>query len=337
MCSAGKVFFESAAVAPLQIKPLLVYYGVVAFAQAITVARECRSLSTLIHAHGLSDTTAATAKVQDLRVRIENAGTFQEFNEALAPLGRIHYYDEHSMPQFEAKPFDLTDALGGRAVGFRDILARIPAVRSEYSRTIGVPNRTKALSAHFMPGGVCGLRIDEPIIFSDRDSLDALIHELRNEYPFLLKWRLAEAVRAWGNSVIIFDNVIAGHTTEDVQELESGFSYRRRYAGEELERISPFQILPPMAGGYTRSQWAVIQPLDGTQLNEYSLQFLGSFLLSSLVRYRPQIWQQAISRSISANYPADDRALSLIEKFLDVVLQEFPTLVTRVMDFGSLA
>jgi MFS family permease len=30
----------------------------------------------------------------------------------------------------------------------------------------------------------------------------------------------------------------------------------------------------------------------------YALQFLGSFLLSSLVRYRPQIWQNALSRSI---------------------------------------
>jgi hypothetical protein len=35
----GRLFFEAAAVAPIQIMPLQIYYGVVAFAQAVIVAR----------------------------------------------------------------------------------------------------------------------------------------------------------------------------------------------------------------------------------------------------------------------------------------------------------
>ncbi len=49
----GRLFFEAASVAPIQIKPLQIYYGVVAFAQAVIVARNRHSLSTLARAHGV--------------------------------------------------------------------------------------------------------------------------------------------------------------------------------------------------------------------------------------------------------------------------------------------
>jgi hypothetical protein len=40
------------------------------------------------------------------------------------------------------------------------------------------------------------------------------------------------------------------------------------------------------------------------------------FLLSSVVRYRPQTWGHAISRSVTEENAADDRALALIESFM---------------------
>ena len=93
-------------------------------------------------------------------------------------------------------------------------------------------------------------------------------------------------------------------------------------------------ILVPLSGGYVGSgQTYAMQPINNTKLSEYALQFLGTFLLSSLVRYRPQIWQNAISRSVTAQSAADDRALSLIEKFLDDALSGFPDMVVRVIDY----
>jgi hypothetical protein len=98
--------------------------------------------------------------------------------------------------------------------------------------------------------------------------------------------------------------------------------------------ISVPDILPPLSGGYvsTLATYAM-QPLAGATLPDHSLQVLGSFLFSSLVRYRPQVWQNAISRSVTAQSPADDRLLSLIEKFLDDVLASFPGMVVRVIDY----
>jgi len=93
-------------------------------------------------------------------------------------------------------------------------------------------------------------------------------------------------------------------------------------------------ILPPLSGGHVGSgQTYVMQPINNVKLSEYALQLLGSLLLSSLVRYRPQIWQNAISRSVTAQSPADDRSLSLIEKFLGDVLSGFPDMVVRVIDY----
>src|ERR1700691_502059 len=51
----GRLFYETAAAAPLEIKPLQMFYGLVAFAKAIVIAYHLRSHSTLVPAHGLKD------------------------------------------------------------------------------------------------------------------------------------------------------------------------------------------------------------------------------------------------------------------------------------------
>jgi hypothetical protein len=90
----------------------------------------------------------------------------------------------------------------------------------------------------------------------------------------------------------------------------------------------------PLSGGYVHSAGTyAMQPINDVRVHEYALQILGTFLLSSLVRYRPQIWQNAVSRSFTAQSAADDRALSLIEKFLDDTLSGFPAMVVRVIDY----
>ena len=90
----GRLFFEAAIGAPIQIRPLLIYYGVVGFAQAVIVTRKNAALATLVRAHGLTDLTPHSGGIESLVLRCENSGTFQEFNDAIAPLGRIWYFDD---------------------------------------------------------------------------------------------------------------------------------------------------------------------------------------------------------------------------------------------------
>ena len=91
-------------------------------------------------------------------------------------------------------------------------------------------------------------------------------------------------------------------------------------------------ILPPLAGGITRDHPTAISPLNGVALSEFSVQFIAAFLLSTLVRYRPQVWQHAISHSITQTSIADDRALSLIELYTKTVLYNFPSMVVETID-----
>jgi hypothetical protein len=187
--------------------------------------------------------------------------------------------------------------------------------------------------------GQCTLRIDDPFLFTDRASLIAFIKRLRAEYPFLERWRFTEALHAWGNSIINFDNA-GGRRDDDlseenlIQANNNAFAASWALLGGDRTVVPAADILMPLSGGYVGSaQTYAMQPINNAKLSEYALQFLGTFLLSSLVRYRPQIWQNAISRSVTAQSAADDRALSLIEKFLDDTLSGFPDMVVRVIDY----
>ncbi len=337
----GRLFFEAAVEAPIQIKPLQIYYGVVAFARAAIVATKRNSLSTLARAHGLTDITRDNAGIEGLTLRVDKSGTFSEFNDAIAPLGRVWYYDDDCMPHWYQIPFDLAAGLADQQIAIIDILARAPGLWGKFSQTFGSPSKTIPIMLTFSrPNtGHCTLRIDDPFLFSDRASLIDCIKRLRAEYPFLERWRFVDSQHAWGNSIINFDNADAGagdDLSEDnlIQVTNNGFAASRAFAGGCWSFVPLSDILVPLSGGYVAStQIHAVQPINNVRLHEYALQFLGTFLLSSLVRYRPQIWQNAISRSVTAQSPADDRALSLIEKFLDDTLSGFRDMVVHVIDY----
>lgn len=335
----GRLFFEAAAGAGIQIKPLLIYYGIVAFAQAVIIAKRNVSLSTLARSHGLTDVTPLDAAIEGLVLRCENAGTFQEFNDAIAQLGRVWYYDD-GMPQWYEKSFDEAVGLNGQQISVKDVLSRLPGLSERFSQTFGLPGKTAPIMLTFSTPNIgrCTLRIDDAILFTDRASLTASVRRWRAEYPFLERWRFIEATHAWGYAILLFDNANRQGqddlSEDNLIQANNGFASAPGMMGGNVPLIPASEILPPLSGGHIGSgQTYAMHPINGVNLNEYALQFLASFLLSSLVRYRPQIWQHAISRSITAQSPADDRSLSLIEKFLDDVLNAFPEMVVRVIDY----
>lgn len=335
----GRLYFEAAQLSPVQIKPLQIYYGVVAFAKGVVIATQNKPLAELARSHGLSDVSPPNSIVEDLKLRLNRAGAFQEFNDAIAPLGRIWYFDHNTMPRWVAKPFDsFSPDLNKKQVTIRDVLSRVPGLSDEYSRTFAAPANTTHIDLGYEnPVGLCTLRIDDPELFTDRASLVASVRKWREDYPFLNSWRLKEATHAWGSAILVFDNIEKG-ADDDLSEQnlnQSGINFTSSCAikhGDHCFNPAP-DILPPLSGGYTRESNSVTKPLFGANLPEYSIQFLGSFLLSSLVRYRPQVWQHAISRSATDQMPVDDRTLSLIEHFLDDVLAAFPRMVVRTIDY----
>lgn len=94
----GRQFLESSASAPLEIRPLIQFYGVVGFAKALVLGTRLTALSTLASSHGLRDITPPDTRLAGLKATIEARGTFVEFNDAVAPINRLSYIDENTHP-----------------------------------------------------------------------------------------------------------------------------------------------------------------------------------------------------------------------------------------------
>jgi YaaC-like Protein len=330
----GRLFFEIASSAPPQIQPLQIFYGMAGFAKAIILARSVQSIATIQQSHGLKDVSSQNDKIEDLCLQFQGNGVFEQFNDAMAPLGRINYFDDFSAPQSVVKPFDKLSALKSDKSSLKEIFARIPDLQRLYKRTFSEDAACCGLGFYHRSDET-ELRIDLSQQFSSRDELRTMVESLRQKYPFLNDWCLCSGTRGWGQTILFFYNIgkseLGEFSETTLIEGPNGFVAERR----NRDHIAFDTILPPLAGGLTNDHPTAIQPLNGAYLSDASLLFCGAFLLSSLVRYRPQVWQHALSHSVQENRAADDRALSLIEAFSATALGRFPTFVQQVIDYSN--
>src|ERR1700730_13424199 len=131
----GRSFFELALSAPLQIRPLQLYYGVLSFAKAVVIAGTYNSISTISQAHGLSDISDQSSELAELRLKVLHRGVFQKFSEVVASMGCIRFYDESAMRRKVAKPFDNPSKLNGKTISLKEILARTPRLDEAFKKT----------------------------------------------------------------------------------------------------------------------------------------------------------------------------------------------------------
>lgn len=144
----GRLFYEAAAASPLEIRPLQMYYGMVGFAKALVLARHSRSAATLPHAHGLKDVSRENARIAELRLGVNEAGTFQEFNDLVADLSRVRYLGHSYERRAISTPSAKSVQFKGLELSLRDILTRIPELDSLYRMTFGQEALTAAKEPH---------------------------------------------------------------------------------------------------------------------------------------------------------------------------------------------
>lgn len=334
----GRQFFESAEAAPIEIKPLLMQYGVIAMGKAISACRDLRQLGTLTQSHGLTDTSEEGARITDLRVRIDARGSFQEFNQAIRNLESVCYFGE----RYEAcmKFYETTnaDALTGRAVSFDDLFSRMPSHVELYTKTFD--RDAKVLHANFHAGKISNtgeLRIFVRGYASiSRDALLAKIGELRGDHDFLRNWVLISAQCAYGDLQLRFSFVDPAHVqqAEDTALIfdEQTSSFYRVLEVPESD-VKWHHEPPPISGSLFSSGGGndIIFPLYGARLSAYSIIYLSAFMLGSLVRYRPQTWVHALSSRVTADRELDDKPVALVEQFIASTLQSFPSVVVNAI------
>ena len=332
----GRLFYEAAESSPLEIKPLQQFYGMVGFAKALVTAKSLQSLSTLKHSHGIRDVSAGNSQISDLRLHIDSAGTFQEFNDVVAPLTRLCYVDNSTKSCTINLPSSSSADLYELELSLREILSRIPGLGSLYRMTFGEHPNTEVISVELSIAEEqeFRIRIDDRELFRDRASLKDIVGRWRGKFPFLDNWRISSAQHAWARSVIYFRNIGNAEIDEfsEAYLFSNSDNFEERPVANDNNMLFPLSSgLHPLAGGFSASPNA-ISPIESLHLSEFSLHYLGLYLLSSLVRYRPQIWTHAISRSTFQDTVPDDKALSLIEHFLILNSQIVPNMVATILN-----
>lgn len=335
----GRQFFEASSAAPLEIRPLIEFYGLVGFGKAMILGTKLTSLSTLAASHGLRDVTPHDAPLTGLTAVLENRGTFVEFNDVVASLNRLSYIDENTHPAQVAAPTAASRDIAGLQISLKDVVARLASLSKLYRYTFGEQSSAEPLDHLYFDryNNYMSTRIVDPQILDSREALGAIVRRWRVRFPYLEQWTVVEASPAWGASYITLASVVRNGqddlAPEALPETEPAHfvAALRNRPPEEHPRIPVGQLFQGIGGGYN-SRTDAIAPFSGHYLSEYSLIYIGLFLLSSLVRYRPDTWSHAVSRSSLQDRPADDQALSLIQSFLDSAQSSIPSLVVKVLN-----
>lgn len=328
----GRLFYQAAEQSPLEIKPLLLFYGTMSFSKALITGCNLVSLSTLPQSHGLSDISDPNSLLSDLRARITTSGNFHRFNDTISSRHKFEYIDREYMTRYFMCSTDQSSNLLEKEISLKDILARIPSLSDLYEKTFNEKSQTENAFCSLSisrSNADWDIRLDSPEIYSDLTSLRLIIEEYRNRFPALKKLRVIEADRAWDRSIIIFANT----TIPDNELEEPNFIPREnRLVASNIRDTLDFQNMFGSDQGSFENSRTIISPYAGAYFSKYSLHYLGMFLLSSLVRYRPQIWVHCLTRSTTQQRPADDKALSLVEAFMSNHAREMSAFVQNTLN-----
>lgn len=332
----GRQFFEAAPKSPLETRPLIQFYGMMGFARALIIARQGVSLATLAKGHGLRDVSSAESRISELKARIETRGTFAEFNNEVAAANRVCYFDHQTHPRSFVTSCANSESLAGLEISLEDVLGRIPKLSSLFRHTYGKRSGSESLDQLYAFGEASDyqIRIVDLDLFDSRDSLRKIVGRWRERFPYLKRWRVDEASRSWGKSVITLANIQFGDV-DDLSETMLREGEGGRFAAIPAapeNRLEPKDILEGVGGGYGGGSMFCMEQFSGRYISEFSLIYIGLFILSSLVRYRPDIWAHAVSRSSLQDRPVDDQLLALIESFLEQSLNDVTQLVIKLLN-----
>ncbi|WP_080435416.1 YaaC family protein [Burkholderia ubonensis] len=333
----GRLFFEAAKRAPLEIRPLELYYGTSAYAKALVLATDRnRRIDNLQQAHGVSDKSSHNARLEQLSIVINERGTFQEFNDSIRTLNCIRPIAvDGSHPEFTFPTAD-SASVAGLKLSLKDIFGRLPGLEALYRATFDERENIDYVQINGPEEGFgwCVSVRSTPWNGSFGNFVTSL-EDARSRMPFLRRWSFQEASALSGGS-LMFRNAKPLANELDPNEIQThtwGFTgqhpaFSRYFRDIESSLGNLIAASRMTGGGY------YMQPINGQYIAFQSLQFLALHLLSSLVRYRPAIWMHALSRSASNGRVADDAMLALIEAFMERVLVTIPIFVADVIRPG---
>lgn len=329
----GRMFWESAATAPLETRPLLLYYGSAAFAKALVLATTGRRLQDLSQSHGLSCKVGDGELIAGFTMQAKGEGLFQEFNDAVAVRNRLVYLDEHGQRAIHVTPTAMASRLTSFEVSLLDCFSRVPGIGTPFKLCTGQEQHLTPIwfgDSH-MGQSRKSIQVSSSRRLDGRDSLIEIVAEIRAQAPFLVRWQLGEATFHYGTTTLTFIDLEA--PADELLHMADGNGHFVLGAAAQGARFDALASLPPLTGGYGGGLQHVgyVQPFGDLDVSEFSLIFAALLGLSSLVRYHPHTWTACVHRRRLAGRPVDDALLPVIEAFLEVVGQRVPSLVAEIL------
>jgi hypothetical protein len=323
----GRLFWDSAKSAPLETKPLLLYYGAAAFAKALIVATGTKQ-QDLSQSHGLTCATGDGERIANFTIKARGFGLFQEFNDVVAPLNGFRYFEE-TMTRTRVYPTAVSSGLSGLNVTLDDCLARIPDLARVYQLSTGAEAKTLPLSFmdEFDGQATHTIRVDVPELYDDERGLRDVVSLVRSKVPFLQQWRVKEASKNWDNTIVVFDNYQPFDNEHYILATQSGAYITQLHNYQTFDALDS---LPPLTGG-DGGRPSYMQPIQGQYLSEHSVMMAALLGLSSLVRYHPHTWTACVYRRQVSDRQIDDTLLPVIEEFLAVVEAKLPRFIAEAL------
>ena len=301
----GNRFFEAAIESPMVIKPLLTFYGMSALAKAVILGRNNRNLASLKSSHGVSDTTEKGSKLGQMTGRINPSGTLIEFNDVISQLDCFSY--ETKQNRFDIlTPTANSKAIENTKIKIHDIWSRCPSLGNDYKQIFNAnPNTIHvSIDVAYNSNDEKIVTVTPPKGTETIDDVKALTDSLRSKLGFLSQLCLVESDSNGSYTTLTFSNFLpdSDEFNRLLAKSEIGHfkydPYPKNYS-DLYPLIEINGVVPPISGGVSFSEQKYIEPIDGKIISEWTLMYIGAFLLSSYCRYRPNDWTHATQSRIS--------------------------------------
>jgi YaaC-like Protein len=311
----GREFFQDARVGEGMTRPISLFYGMASFAKAVVLSYgRPRTLDKLSPTHGLEAPNRYDKELEDLVVEVRSRGTrdvlFHNFVDAMSANSRVPAEARRraSAPAPDVLPTSSfwiwvpsahAEELQNSRFSLSELLSVIPGLEDLFEYTF---NRPPALIEARLRFGLVPPTEETPVaslVVSNPHRL--AVEALYQRVPHLMKWRLFTTGEDW----LIFENL--------PPELEP----RPSLASEQMANLTPLaEILPPFLGDKT-----LAGALNNHWLHEAVSLYLAAFLLSSVARYRPDIW---IGLATFDPKASQVKMKAVIEAFFEIALERFP-------------
>ncbi len=294
----GRSYYEAADKALDSVKPLLLYYGMVSFAGAIILAKGTKqSLSKMNRSHGLTPPDFTDAKSVDscATALTQGRGTFHELVDSCR---EIRFQIERTLDEGPLARARWGFFFGNEAADFTDVDLDIRGLASRLPDLRRVYELTYQQKPEVFYGGIY------------------LHQEKMCSQPVL-------AVHMGVHT----QNLAAGHPLGVLAMSHPAFV---KLALQEFQYDSA-AFLPredgslecplPMFTDLNFGTYCVSPFAEGLFLSEICIYYAIMYLLSMLVRYRPDLWMSILHRG------EGDRIMALLKTFIQFSFKKFPKLV----------